>query len=229
MISCILLHDSEAEPTEVRSAIRNMPGLLLKGTVSTKSDLIVLLNEEVDLIFYDLTSQQPGIIMELNSLIGLHHTLVILVAELNLLKRSYFDLNVVDFIIKPFQFERFKRAVVKATHLSAQNRVIRSDPDFIFISAKHQQIRIGFSEILFIKGLKDYIRIFLVNRTEPLITRQSLKDMEQILNKGRFIRVHKSYLINLDKITLVKGKKVSLGEFEVPIGASFMANFRNKV
>lgn len=132
-----------------------------------------------------------------------------------------FDLEAVDYLVKPIKFDRFLRAVTKVDKLL--NPMIPSDEEeFIFVKSGYQTIRIILSQIIYIEGLDDYIKIHLSNPKTPLVL--SLMSMKGILKKlppDRFMRVHRSFIVPLGKVTSIRGKYIYLDSVKVPVGDSF--------
>jgi len=132
-----------------------------------------------------------------------------------------FDLDAVDYLVKPIKFDRFLRAVTKVDKLL--NPMIPSDEEeFIFVKSGYQTIRIILSQIIYIEGLDDYIKIHLSNPKTPLVL--SLMSMKGILEKlppARFMRVHRSFIVPLGKGTSIRGKYIYLDSVKVPVGDSF--------
>ncbi len=129
-----------------------------------------------------------------------------------------FELNAVDYLLKPFTKERFLQALEKA----GQFQEIKSNgiKNYFFIKADYQLNRVDFSDILYIEGLDDYLKIHL-NSRKPLVARMTMKGIHDQLPAGKFIRVHRSFIIPFSRIVAVKNKTIQLPELEVPIGNSY--------
>ncbi len=134
-----------------------------------------------------------------------------------------FDLNVVDYLLKPFSFERFLQAVHKAktqlpnhtlpTVLNPSNK--KEGPNFLSVKANGKIVKVFFDNILFIEGLKEYVKI--VCEAEYIVTFERIKNLEAILPANQFLRVHKSYLINTAKVTAMEGNSLAIGTHLIPI------------
>jgi len=182
----------------------------------------ILRQEEIDLIFLDI--QMPGLngLQFLRSLA--RPPMVIFVTAYKDYAFEGFDVNAVDYLLKPVSFERFLKACNKAwdLHTLQQAPVQKGEaPDYFFVYVEYNQIKISIPDILYIEGLKDYVKIFLGSSPKPVITRMSLKELEEKLFPSRFVRVHKSYIIAADKVTAIKRDLICIGETELPLSETY--------
>ncbi len=136
-----------------------------------------------------------------------------------------FDLNVVDYLLKPYTYERFEKACKKAIDrlLGEQNK--KQDPGFIIINSEHQVFKINYNDILYIEGLKDYVKIHTLAHDKPILTRQNLKKIGAQLPEDLFIRVHRSYIVALNKIQKVAKQKLIIHGTDIPLGDLFKDDF----
>jgi len=157
--------------------------------------------------------------------------MVILVTAYENYALQGFNLDVVDYLLKPFSFERFLKAVNKAHELLSfrQQKEVpaktATDAGYIFVNADYSVVRINIPDIIYVEGLKDYIKIYLKNAEKPVITRLSMRFMEEKLPADTFARVHRSYIVGLDKITAFKRGRLMLGNAEVPVSD----NYKDKI
>ncbi|MCP9770460.1 DNA-binding response regulator [Lacihabitans sp. LS3-19] len=135
-----------------------------------------------------------------------------------------FELNAVDYLTKPIRKERLVVALEKVKNLLVlQKQFLKKDNSgFILIHAEYKKIKLFFDEIIYIEGLKDYVKIHLEGRVHPILTRSNLKGMEAKLTSDVFIRIHNSFIINKTKITGFTNSQLSLGKVELPIGKKFL-------
>jgi len=190
----------------------------------------ILHKETVDLVFLDI--QMPG-------LNGLQFVQTLKTPPMIIFVTAYkeyaiegFNLNAIDYLLKPFSFERFVKACNKAQDLFSlqQKSVSREEyPDYFFVFVEYNQVKITISDILYIEGMKDYIKIFLLSSPKPVLTKMSLKAIEDKLASYRFIRIHKSYIVSIDKINAIKRDVVSIGHVELPLGDNYKANLANLI
>lgn len=141
-----------------------------------------------------------------------------------------FEFDVVDYLLKPISYERFYKAAQKAQQIISPAKVeIVNAPaatsDYIFIKGdtKNKFIKVNYNEILYIEGLKNYISVYTAN--QRIITYQSLRELETQLPQPPFYRVHKSYIISLEKIKMIDGNALYIGEQSIPIGDTYREGF----
>jgi DNA-binding LytR/AlgR family response regulator len=155
-----------------------------------------------------------------------HPPMIILVTAYESYALEGYNFNVVDYLLKPVSFERFLIACNKAKKLFDLKSDNTSQPssDHLFVNVEYTLVRISFADILFVESLRDYLKIHLASSPTSVITKVSLKAMEEKLPAGKFIRVHKSFIVAIDKVTIIKRDFVCIGDQEVPIGDSYKEN-----
>jgi len=190
----------------------------------------VLQNQEIDLIFLDI--QMPGItgIQFLQSLTN--SPMVIFVTAYKQYALEGFNLNVIDYLLKPVDFERFLKAVNKANelhNLKQKTSINESSNELknstIFVKSDYSLVKIRTDEITYVEGLKDYVKINLSSSNKPIVTRMTMKAIEEKLPSLEFFRVHKSFIISLDKIESVRSLKIKIGNAQIPISESYSEDF----
>ena len=134
-----------------------------------------------------------------------------------------FNLSAIDYLLKPVSFERFLKACNKAYdyYTLQQKPATASDPGYFFVFVEYNQVKIVIADILYIEGMKDYVKIYLESGDRPVITRMSMKSLEDKLTPHRFVRIHKSFIVSVDKIVSVKRDLISLGKTELPLSESY--------
>jgi len=225
MIRCLLVDDEKLALELMEDNVLKVPYLQLQGKCKNVMEAMDLKSrEQVDLIFLDI--QMPGIsgIQFLNSLTN--PPIVIIVSAYENYALDGFNLDVVDYILKPFSFERFLKAVNKASELIGlrqQKELPAKGPaaGYIFVNADYSIVRINIPDIIYVEGLKDYIKIHLKNQSKAVITRLSMRFMEEKLPNEGFARVHKSYIVSLDKITTFKKNRLMLTDIEIPVSDNY--------
>lgn len=137
-----------------------------------------------------------------------------------------FELNAIDFLHKPFSFNRFEVAVSKAIRQKdLQERARHAEEDFFIVKSEYKNIKISYADISFIEALNNYIKIHL-NHERPVMTQMSMKNIEEILPESTFIRVHKSFIVNKTAIISFTKNDITLaGNNTIPIGRAYSANF----
>ncbi len=136
-----------------------------------------------------------------------------------------FNLNAIDYLLKPFTFERFVQAVTKANeYYNYINKQVKTEEQFLFIRADYSLVKINIADILFIEGLDDYLKIHLANQ-KPVVARMTMKTMLDKLPSNNFIRVHRSYIVSFHHVENVRNKIISIAGEEIPVGSSYEESF----
>ena len=137
-----------------------------------------------------------------------------------------FNLDVVDYLVKPVPFDRFLKACNKAYELfNLQNKPAAEKPaDYFFVNVDYSLLKVVFNDVLWIEGLKDYVKIHLKSTTKPVVTRISMKTLEEQLPGFQFIRVHKSYIVSKEAITSIKKNSLLVGSMELPVSDNYKNN-----
>jgi DNA-binding LytR/AlgR family response regulator len=224
---CIIVDDEPLIRALLEDNVRQVPFLqLVESCKSALGALQILQEQSIDLIFLDIQMPRLNGLQFLRSLD--RPPLVILVTAYEKYAVESFNLQVVDYIVKPFSFDRFLRACNRAAELfSLKNSSIASekvkDSEF-FVNVEYTLVKIVVSDIKYIEGLKDYIKIHISSKATPVITRMSLKSIEAKLPAGTFIRTHKSFLVATSKITTIKRDFVCIDAAEIPVSETFREN-----
>ena len=226
MMNCIAVDDERLVLDLLADNIQKVPFLhLVQRCKNAMEAADVLHKEQVDLIFLDI--QMPG----LNGLQFIQSLqqppMVIFVTAYKEHALEGFNLNAVDYLLKPVSFERFLKACNKAYELFnlQQKPAARENlPDYFFVHVEYNQVKVNIPDILYIEGMKDYVKIFLTSSSRPVITKMSMKALEEKLSRYRFARTHKSYIVSADKITAVKRDLICIDKIELPLSESYKAN-----
>ena len=222
-MNCLIVDDELPARELLEDNIRQMSFLQLVGVARNATEALTILNRgDVDLVFLDI--QMPG----LTGLDLLHSLakppLVIMITAFEEHALEGFELEVIDYLVKPVPFTRFAKAVQKAVHRhklqKLDARAAAASLDHVFVNANYSLVKVLLDDILFIESLKDYVKIRL-SSGKDIITRLSLKAVEDKLDAARFMRIHKSYVIALDKIDSVQKTQLTIGQREIPIGESY--------
>lgn len=228
MIKCLAVDDEQLSLELLEDNINRIPFLQLVGRCYNAYEAMqIMQREQVDLIFLDI--QMGGItgtqfLQSLSSLSS--KPMVIFVTAYKKYALEGFELDVLDYLVKPVAFERFLKAVNKAATFHSF-KAIPATPaantanDYFFVNVEYNLVKIAIQDICFIEGLKDYIKIYLKDSSKPIITRLLMKALSEKLPAGRFVRVHKSYIIAIDKITSIRKNRIYIGTHIVPISESY--------
>jgi len=224
LIKCIIVEDEKLAQNVISSHLKKIENFELVSICNNALEAKEALDKQpVDLVFLDI--QLPGM-TGLNFLKTLQNPpLVILTTAYAEYGAESYDLNVVDYLLKPISFERFVKATDKIIerHITNKKNKEENISDHIFIKSDGKFFKTNFSEIIYIEAMKDYIKIYTENN--KLITHQTMSEMERILPAKQFIRVHKSYIISLAHIKIINGNTIETGKAIIPIGI----NYKEKV
>ncbi len=230
-MKCLAVDDEPLALALLQDNIRQVPTLELVASCSTAIEALAILNkQEIDLIFLDI--QMPGLtgLQLLQSLSS--RPMVILITAYEKYALEGFNLDVIDYLVKPVPFERFLKACNKAIDFYRLKKNAGSEsqtwPDYFFVNAEYGLVKIVFSDIRVIEGLKDYLKIHL-GETKPLIIRMSMKSIEEKLPPGKFFRIHKSYIVALSQITTIRRNSVFLGDLELPLSDLYKEDLMNQI
>lgn len=224
MIKCVILDDEPWAVELLVSYLNKVDFLSLSlATTSPFEALRFISNNPVDLVFLDINMQEmTGI--QVMEIMAKDVPVIITSAYPEYAVKGY-DFNAIDYLLKPIEYERFLKAALKADYsirsAKAKNDLGKNSAnrDFIFIKTDGKLIRVKYDEILYIEGKRDYISISTI--TDRLISLDTLSNMEGILPATSFIRIHKSFILALDKITFVQGNRVCVNKDYLPIGETY--------
>jgi DNA-binding LytR/AlgR family response regulator len=222
---CIIVDDEPLVRELLEDNIRQVPFLELVHSCKTALDALEIMHlEPIDLIFLDIQMPRLNGMQFLQSLD--HPPLVIMVTAYEQYAVESFNLQVADYILKPFSFDRFLKACNRSAELFRMKHsvMVTEKVDAFFVHVEYTLVKIVVADIDYIEGLKDYIKIYLSSKTKPVLTRMSLKAIEAKLPVGQFIRTHKSFLVAISKITTIKRDFVSMGAKDIPISETFREN-----
>ena len=224
-LNCIAVDDEPFALEILADDIRNIPFLALKGAYSNAFDAEERLkNEDIDLMFLDI--QMPTL-RGTDFLRGLKNPpMVIFTTAYEQYALEGFELNALDYLLKPIPFDRFKQAVQKAFDLHQLHQsTVEKERSFFFVFSEYNKIKLYHDEILYIEGMKDYVKIYTKTNEKALLTRLNLKNIETKLPEKGFCRVHQSFIVALDKITSFQKNKLHIHKQEIPIGERFLEGF----
>ena len=223
----VLIVDDEPLAQEViERYLRNINELELVGKCSNALEAFeVLHNEHIDLMFLDISMPVISGIDFLRSL-RIAPAVIITTAYPDFALQGY-ELDVIDYLVKPISLERFMRAVNKVierikkpTPVIAESKQIKAD--YMFVKCDQKLIKIRFNDIDYIEGMKDYVKIF--TNDKMIVTLHTMKFFESNLPSHIFIRIHKSYIVNVDAIKTISGNELEINQTKIPIGNSFKDN-----
>ena len=232
MIKCLAVDDETPALDILEDNIRQVPFLqLIKKCKNAYTAMEVLQQEKIDLLFLDI--EMPGI-SGLSFLKSLSNKpMVIFITAYRNYAVEGFDLDVLDYLIKPVAFDRFLKAVTKALEYQGyqQKDAVPAShfPDYLFVNAEHQLTKVFLHEITHIEALRNYIKIYLAENPKPILSKLSLKAIEEKLPDGKYARVHKSFIVMIDKISSIRNDSIQIRGREIPLSRSYRENFFKKI
>ena len=222
-IKAIIIDDERLARNELKKLLQDHSDIEVIEEAANVDDGIEKIETlNPDLIFLDI--QMPGLtgLQFIQSLS--QKPMIILITAYEKFALEGFNLNVVDYLVKPVALERFVQACNKAQELHQLKHPTNKNtiaPDYFFVNVDYSLLKITFADIIWIEGLKDYIKIHLKSTNKAVITRMSMKSIEEQLQGQKFIRIHKSYIVSIEHITAIRKNAVFLGTMELPVGDSY--------
>ena len=226
-LTCAIIDDEPLAISLLESYVNKTPFLELAGKYnSAVNALPILTKEPVDLLFLDI--QMPELNgLELSRLVG-NKVKIIFTTAFEQYALEGFRVDALDYLLKPFNYTEFLRAATKALRwieMSRAENVSANVPDSIFVKSDYKLIQILLKDILYIEGLKDYIRIQTEDKEGGILTLMSMKSIEDHLPGDIFIRVHRSYIVNINKIKTIERNRIVFGKLYIPISDSYKERF----
>lgn len=222
-IKCILVDDEPFALDILEDDLLSFEQIEILAKFSGGEEAIEYLqNHEVDLMFSDI--QMPGLLGTQMVRSLENPPLVIFTTAFHQFAVEGFELNAVDYLMKPIRKERLAEALKKVENLLGLKQKAQTEPsnNYIILNVEYKKVKLLFDEILYVEGLKDYVKIYLENRVHPLLTRSNLRGMENKLPEEFFLRIHNSFMVNKSKITGFNQSKLDVGKTELPIGKTYV-------
>ncbi|MCU7550659.1 LytTR family DNA-binding domain-containing protein [Chitinophagaceae bacterium LB-8] len=225
MLTCLAIDDEPLALELLEDNISKVPYLKLVAICSNPLQAMKILQEQpVDLIFLDI--QMPGLtgLQFIQSLS--QKPMFILVTAYEKYALDGFNLDVVDYLLKPVSLERFIKACNKAWELHelrAGSKAVSTETpqEYFFVNVDYSLLKVEFADITWIEGLKDYVKIHLKSTSKPVVTRMSMKGLEDQLPPSQFVRVHKSFIVSKKHITAIRKNSVFIDDIEVPVSEGY--------
>ena len=229
MLTCFIIDDEPLAIKLLEDHISKVPFLKLVGSNTNPLEALIKFDKNnVDLVFLDIQMPQLNGVQFMKLL--QNKAQVIITSAYQEYAIDGFEHNVIDYLLKPILFERFYKAVQKAQQLknpdlkiAAATEKLPTKGGYIFVKVENKMVRVELDDIFYIEGQKNYV--FIYTKTQRLMSIQVMKQLEEDLPSNRFVRVHKSYIIALDKITLIQRQEILIKERIIPIGATYAEHF----
>ena len=227
-ITCIIVDDEPMALQLLESYVLRTPYLQLKGKFSNGIEVLQFLHEkkQIDIIFMDI--QMPEIDgLELSKKIPIQ-TKIIFTTAFDQYAIEGYKVNATGYLLKPFNYIEFLEATEKAKQLllPTKNKEVEI-PDYIFVKSEYKQIKIFLNDIIYIESMKDYAKIFLISQSSPIVTLLSLKKLNEELPKENFMRVHRSFIVSLEKIEIVEKNQIVFGKQRITVAEPYREQFEN--
>ena len=215
----------------VASFVQQTPFLELVGKFGSAVEALKYLHEHpgaVDLALLDIQMQElTG--LELARVLGPTGPRVVFTTAFPQYALDGYRVDALDYLVKPFNYEEFLRAAGKARAyaelVAAPPAAVAEEEEYLFLKAEYQLVRVALSDILYVEGLKDYVKVHLKSTPRALLSLMSLKAMEEKLPARRFMRIHRSFIVALDKIEAVRRLTVQIGAVTIPVGDQYKEAF----
>ena len=229
MLRAVAIDDEPLALKLIASYIEKTPFLELVEVFDNPVDAMSFLEQNtVDLMFLDI--QMPDLKgTELARLLN-NGPKIIFTTAYEKYAIEGFKLEAVDYLLKPFSYEEFLKAVQKAKKIIGFEKqelsVIEANKEFLFLKSEYKIRRINFNDINYIEGLKDYIKVYVRNEPHPILSLSTLKAVEAKLPELKFMRVHRSYIVNLDHIETIERSRIIFGNKYIPVGDQYKVKFQ---
>jgi len=230
MIRTIAIDDEPLALQLITGYIKRTPFLEHAGSFNNPIDAIDFLSREtVDLIFLDI--QMPDI-TGLDFIRTLQNKpKIIFATAFAKYALEGFKLEVTDYLLKPFNYEEFLVSVSKAKNLIEIERIalhkVEANNEFLFLKSEYKIRRLNFNDIRYIEGLKDYVKVYTIQEEKPVLSLISLKTVESKLPPEKFMRVHRSFIVNLEKITTIERNRIVFGKVYIPVSDQYKDKFQD--
>ncbi|MDO4971013.1 MAG: LytTR family DNA-binding domain-containing protein [Bacteroidales bacterium] len=231
ILKCAIVDDEPLAVELLASYVGKIPFMQLAGKYNSAMDAMKgIAHEAVDVIFLDI--QMPEINgLELSKMIP-ETTRVVFTTAFDQYAVDGFRSNALDYLLKPISYVHFLAACNKALQwfslVRQQNTEVEKDnePKSIFVKSEYKLIQISLDSIKYIEGLKDYVKIYTDNSAKPVVSLMNMKTMEEMLPSSRFIRVHRSFIVQKSKIREIERNRIVFGDVYIPIGDSYKQAFQ---
>jgi len=229
-LSCILIDDEPLALTLLEGYVAATPFLKLEASCSSAISAIeVLENKQIDLIFTDI--QMPNLSgMEFSKMIINKGIKIIFTTAFEEFAVESYKVNAIDYLVKPISYSEFFSSANKAkqqiSNKTTPDAPLNYNEDYIFVKSDYKLIKIDLKDLIYIEGLKDYLKFYTVNSEKPILSLKSMKSLEEELSAKPFMRVHRSFMVNLKKITTIERNRIVFGTTYIPVSDKYKENFQ---
>jgi DNA-binding LytR/AlgR family response regulator len=230
-MKCLIVDDEPLALDIMESYINRNSALTLVGRCSNALEASEFIkNQKVDLIFLDIEMPEINGIEFIKSL--QNPPLVVFCTAYSDFAVEGFELNAIDYLLKPVSYERFSKTIERVTEYAALKKVDSVEApdlenDHIFIKSNQKQIKLSYDQILYVEAFADYVKLYTPEKR--YITLQTMKNMEQKLPKDKFIRVHRSFIVGIKYINSFNSSEIEIGTVKIPVGKNYKDEFLAKL
>jgi two-component system, LytTR family, response regulator len=219
--TCIIIEDEPLALEKTKDFVNKVPFLHLSATFDNAlTGLAYLNNNKVDVLFLDINMDELSGIELLESS-KITSQVIITTAYQEYALKGY-ELQITDYLLKPFTFNRFLQAVNKAQE-NLVHTALNAQPDFIFVKTENRLEKVMLNEIVYIEGMRDYLRINTL--TKKVMTLQNFSELEKLIPSNLVCRVHKSYMVALNKIDSIERSRIKIADQLIPISETYKEAF----
>ncbi|MDR2809947.1 MAG: LytTR family DNA-binding domain-containing protein [Tannerellaceae bacterium] len=236
ILTCIIIDDEPLAVSLLESYVNKTPFLKLEGMYNSAVEALTQFREQpIDLLFLDI--QMPELNgLEFSRIVG-NDTRIIFTTAFGHYALDSYKVNALDYLLKPISYPDFLQSANKALQWyemlhkqedkTMETPVAKIEAETIFIKSEYKLIQVELRKILYIEGLKDYVKIYTEGETRPIISLMSMKTMEDLLPSNRFIRVHRSFIVQPEKIKVIDRNRIVFGKEYIPISESYKQKFND--
>ena len=219
-MKCIIVEDEPLALERTKGYVEKLPFLKLLATFDNGVDALLFLKDNtIDLLFLDINLGELSGIQMLEA--AKPDCAVIITTAYHEYALKGYELNVTDYLLKPFTFERFFQAVEKAK--VSLDKKETPEKKSVFIKTEYRLEQVLLSDIIYIEGMRDYRRIFLTGKS--IMTLQTFKELEEMIPPSAVCRVHKSYMVAVDKIESIEKDRIKIGKERIPVSDTYKSHF----
>lgn len=231
MINCIAVDDEPLALRLITTFIERTPFLRLQGAYLSATEALAAVNQATDVVFLDINMPElTG--LEMARMLEGHVKVVFTTAYKEYAVDSY-SVHAADYLLKPLSYPRFletaSRLRLEGGGTATDEAETADEADYIFVKSDYRLVRVDLKDILYLKGLKDYVSIYIRERMTPLIATATMKAMEEKLPANRFCRVHKSYIVALGAVETVERGRITIAGEQIPVSDAYRGHFFSRL
>lgn len=230
MITCLLIDDEPLALDLLESYVKATPFLKLVAKCNSAIAAIEIMDQkDIDLIFTDI--QMPNLSgMEFSKMVANNGSKIIFTTAFEEFALESYKVNAIDYLVKPINYPEFVTAANKAKqqilNTPTQPETTNYNDDYIFVKSDYKLIKIDLKDLIYIEGLKDYVKYYTIHSEKPILSLKSMKSLEEELSGKHFMRVHRSYIVNLKKITTIERNRIVFGKKYIPVSEKYNEDFQ---